>query len=160
MAKKQKMGMKWFHFLIYFLLWVNAAGFILGGLGYIMGLTYESSAQVYAEYPQLQMVDVITGIVWILFGIFVIRTRTSLANFKKGGPARLNACFIVGDVIIPVAYNVISLFMIGAQSDILLFLTYPSTLSTIAIAFVMVAIHNAYFKKRATLFNGNEEDDD
>ena len=151
MAEKQ-LGMKWFHFLIYFVLWANAAILILSSLSYFTGGIYESPSQVYTQYPALQLIDMLYGAAMCCFGVFCIITRSKLAKFKVGAPNLVYVFYIFGNIVLPIAYNVIALIAIGSVGDVIPTLTDPYMIGTIVGTIIVVALNKVYFNKRAHLF--------
>ena len=153
MAKQQEYGMKWYKFLIYFMLWFNAAVNIFGAVPYFTGSIYQSPMQVYTQYPLMETVDFATGCGFVLLGIFAIITRSRLANFKKSGPGCLYSLYFYGNIILPLAYNICALSVVGTSNDILLYITSPTTIGIIVGTFVAVFINRVYFKKSEDLFD-------
>ena len=74
MEKAKTQGMKWFHFLIYFALWLNAIVCALNGIMQLTGSSYEilgvAAEDMYATFLTLKTVDVVFGAAYIVFALF------------------------------------------------------------------------------------------
>lgn len=70
MAKAKTQGLKWFHFLIYFALWLNAIVCALNGIMQLTGASYEilgiAAEDMYATYPTLKTVDLVFGVAYLV----------------------------------------------------------------------------------------------
>ncbi len=156
MSTTKQQGMKWFHFLIYFVLWLNAAVCALTGGMVLSGMIYEglgaSAAEIYATFPLMQTIDMAYGIGMIAFALFCILTRSRLAKFKKGAPVLLYAFYIVS-IILNIGYTLGSALAmnLGVQ-DMLLTVLTPDTIGTIGGTIIAICINSVYFGKRAHLF--------
>ena len=139
MAKKKEMGMKWFHFLIYCVLWLNAG--VCALLGFLLlGLVGDAFTTAY-------------GIAMLAFAVFCLITRSRLAKFKKGAPGCLYAVYILGNVVLVLFFNIISwMALSGSLTDLVAMLLDPSLLSAIVGTIIAVAINKVYFNKRKHLF--------
>ena len=85
---QKELGMKWFHFVIYFQLFVSALVGLWNGFQLLTGRIYgENTDRVYSYFSGLKGVDTIIGICYIAIAIFALVTRFMLADFKKCGPA-------------------------------------------------------------------------
>ncbi len=148
-------GMKWFHFLIYFLLWFNAFGFVASGVLQLSGYGYEllgtSAKEIYAAFPLMEKIDLIYGVSLIVLALHCLITRSRLAKFKKRAPGWLYTYYFL-DVLLSYAY------MIGNQLAMNIGITEiliasASDLIGITIGFVIaLVINKTYFKKRKHLF--------
>ena len=138
MSNNNELGMKWFHFLIYFLLWVNAAIYLIEGIA-MLGVS-------------MGMIDTVYGVALIAFALFCIFTRSRLAKFKKGAPSNLYAFYILGNIVLLLAYNVASCVLAGAFSEIPAMILNPEFIGSVVGTFVAVAINKTYFDKRKNLF--------
>ena len=68
------MPMKWYKFLIYFSLILTGLSNMYTGVQAVMGMQYgtkDQSAQVYAVYPGLHILDIVYGVLLIILGVFV-----------------------------------------------------------------------------------------
>ena len=96
--------MKWFHFVIYFQLFVSALVGLWNGFQLLTGRIYgENTDRVYSYFSGLKGVDTIIGICYIAIAIFALVTRFMLADFKKCGPAMYIGMQVAG-LIISIAY--------------------------------------------------------
>ena len=138
MAKNKELGMKWFHFLIYFVLWLNAIVCALEGIAVLTVST--------------GIVDMVYGGAMIAFALFCIITRSRLAKFKKGAPANLYAFYILGNIVLVLAYNIASLALAGALNELPTMLLDPEFIGGIVGTIIIIAINKVYFGKRKHLF--------
>ena len=82
--------LRWHKFLIYFSLWIGAAGLLLGGIGFIAGTVYgEMGDRIYQAFPVIRFVDIAYGLVLIGVAVYIIYTRFQLAGFRQGAPQKL-----------------------------------------------------------------------
>lgn len=138
MAKNKQLGMKWFHFLIYFVLWLNAIVCAIEGVAVLAVST--------------GTLDTVYGVAMIAFALFCIITRSRLAKFKKGAPGNLYAFYIFGNIVILLAYNIASLVLAGALNELPAMLLDPEFIGNIVGTIIILAINKVYFGKRKHLF--------
>ena len=138
MAKNNELGMKWFKFLINFLLWANAAIYLFEGMA-MLSLSKG-------------VVDTIYGITSIVFALFCIFTRFRLAKFKKGAPSNLYALYILESIVLVLVYNIASCMVAGTFNEIPVMILTPDFISSVVGTFVVVALNKTYFDKRKHLF--------
>lgn len=147
------MPMKWYKFLIYFSLILTGLSNMYTGVQAVMGMQYgtkEQSAQVYAVYPGLHILDIVYGVLLIILGVFVFIVRQQLAGYKAKGPKYL--------LIMYIASLVLEVFYIGAGSllsGVNLMTSSESgimLISSILVSLFMIGANKVYFDKRAHLF--------
>ena len=138
MAKKKELGMKWFHFLIYFVLWFNA--FVCAVVG-----------AAALSFP-VNIADTAYGAAMLVFAVFCLITRSRLAKFKKGAPGCLHAFYILGNIVIDLAYNIAFLVLEGALSELPTILLDPQFIGILVGTIIIVSINKTYFGKRKHLF--------
>lgn len=132
---QKELGMKWFHFVIYFQL---LTGRIYG----------ENTDRVYSYFSGLKGVDTIIGICYIAIAIFALVTRFMLADFKKCGPAMYIGMQVAG-LIISIAYIASVTSIVDGLTEYIA----SSTYGTMAVSIVMLICNIVYFKKRKHLFD-------
>ncbi len=146
--------MKWYKFLIYFLLFAGAVVNIAFGFNYITGDIYTvqsdtkvTGEMVYAVFGSgLKTVDVLYGVFGILIAVFGFYTRSRLAKYKANGPTCLYVLYIISAVA-GLLYLIAVKSIVGTDLDI------PSTTIVSAVtSFVMVLLNVIYFNKRKSLF--------
>ncbi len=142
-------GMKWYKWLINFILWLSGILNILAGISQMTGMAYEAegltAAEVYAFFPKLESIDFIYGLGLIVLGVYAIATRYALARYKSFAPIMLYALYavnLVGAVVYAVMVAPILQVRITKIAEI------PSLIGTL----VMLIINIVYFQKRADLF--------
>ena len=153
--------MKWYKFLINFMLFFSAALNAISGVQLIIGDQYrdgnvDMSGLVYSQFGALKTVDVVAGIVLIAFALFTLYVRSRLAGYCKNGPKMLLLLYILGfayTVLYAAAVD-ITLASYGVSVNIVDFLlTDGVTVLTTAVADgVMIVINLEYFRNRKHLF--------
>ena len=149
------LGMKWFKFLIYFLLFAVAIVNVIGGVNAITGANYtvegeNVSALVYEVYSGLQTVDMIYGVACIALGIYQIYTRFQLAKYKANAPKLLLGMYVANAVIVAFySFAVIGIVPTDVVSHSELM---GQGIGSIIGAGVMLWLNKIYFDKRSHLF--------
>lgn len=153
--------MKWYKFLINFMLFFSAALNAISGVQLIIGDQYrdgnvDMSGLVYSQFGALKTVDVVAGIVLIAFALFTLYVRSRLAGYCKNGPKMLLLLYILGFAytVLYAAAVYITLASYGVSLNIVDFLlTDGVTVLTTAVADgVMIVINLEYFRNRKHLF--------
>lgn len=153
--------MKWYKFLINFMLFFSAALNAFSGVQLIIGDQYrdgnvDMSGLVYSQFGALKTVDVVAGIVLIAFALFTLYVRSRLAGYCKNGPKMLLLMYILGFAytVLYAAAVYITLASYGVSLNIVDFLlTDGVTVLTTAVADgVMIVINLEYFRNRKHLF--------
>lgn len=146
-------SMKWYKFLIYFLLFFAALLNLANGVNYITGRIYEvqtngevNADMVYLVYEALKPVDVVFGLAMIGVAAFAIYTRMKLAKFKADGPNCLYILYAAG-AILTLIYNIVA-FIVTGETQII---TGEMVGSFIGSG-VVIALNYVYFNKRKALF--------
>lgn len=142
----QPMKMKWFKWLIWFLLWVGAVSNFASAIQFLGGLHYgEDATLVYAFFPSLHVLDMVVGVLELLLAAFQVYTRFMLAKFRRIGPTCLLVTYC--------AATVLSLFYVIAASILLgENCMDSSTWAALAGNITMIFCNRTYFKKREHLF--------
>lgn len=153
--------MKWYKFLINFMLFFSAALNAISGVQLIIGDQYrdgnvDMSGLVYSQFGALKTVDVVAGIVLIAFALFTLYVRSRLAGYCKNGPKMLLLMYILGfayTVLYAAAVD-ITLASYGVSLNIVDFLLTDgvTVLTTAVIDGVMFVINLEYFRNRKHLF--------
>ncbi len=153
--------MKWYKFLINFMLFFSAVLNAISGVQLIIGDQYrdgnvDMSGLVYSQFGALKTVDVVAGIVLIAFALFTLYVRSRLAGYCKNGPKMLLLMYILGFAytVLYTAAVYITLASYGVSLNIVDFLlTDGVTVLTTAVADgVMIVINLEYFRNRKHLF--------
>ncbi len=148
--------MKWFHFLIYFLLFAGAVIDVLYGVTVLTGAQYTSedgkniADKVYFVFKNLKGYDIVYGIELIALGAFRIFTRFSLASYKENAPKYLTATYIASAAI-TAFYNFAVMGMLPKEAYSLSEVLIKVGI-IVAISAVMVILNKIYFGKRKYLF--------
>ena len=129
--------MKWFMFLVYFLLIVNPVFLVLNGVLAMGGA-------VYAEFPMLRVLNILMGIFYIAKAVALLFARHWMVKgLKKGVKCYLIICIVgtaaalldtlIGSVIIK-TLAIQNLFVIGVN-------------------IIYIILNKIYFDKRAEMFS-------
>ena len=86
-VSSNRLGMKWYKFIIYVQLFLSALSGLVNGIKYITGSVYGDLAErIYAWLPSMKTVSTITGILMLAAAVVAIIARQKLAGFKHDGP--------------------------------------------------------------------------
>lgn len=149
------LGMKWFKFLIYFLLFAIGILNIIGGITALTGGQYvvegkDVSKAVYLLFPDLKTVDIIYGIACILLGVFQFYIRFQLAGYKTKAPSYITVMYIITAVVAAVySFAVVGIVpdQIVGHDELI-----GQGIGSIVGAVVMLIVNKTYFDKRKNLF--------
>jgi hypothetical protein len=147
--------MKWYKFLIYFLLFAVAVLNVIGGINALTGANYTVSGEnvsklVYALYPSLKTVDIIYGIACILLGIYQVSIRFQLAKYKTNAPKALFGMYVANAIIVAIySFSVLGIVPTEVVSHSEL---TGQAIGAIIGAGVMIWLNKIYFDKRKHLF--------
>lgn len=143
------LGMKWFKFIIWVQLFLNAILNVRQGIIALTGAHYDGAAdRVYRIYENLKIYDTIYGVAVILLAVFAIWTRFKLSEFKKDGPV-MYFIFLGANIIIPLIYVI---FVAGELSASVGEVLSNGPGTTIIGCLVMLIANIVYFKNRKHLF--------
>ena len=138
--------MKWYKFLIYFLLFASAAINVIGAITYFAGTHYDDKANlVYAVFPEMKTYDIMMGVCSLAIAAIAIWARFDLAGYKKRSKIMISVLY-VSNAVIPLLYAIL------AGSAINQNLVDTSVISSVIGSLAMVALNWVYFTKRDDLF--------
>ena len=145
--------MAWFKFLIYFMLFANAAINIFTAVTYLTGsiyldgdMTMSDVEVLYMFYPTAKMIDVIYGVLLIALAAYAIFTRFQLSGFKRRGPFLFILMYVL-NLVIGLLYSISIMFTF--ETGLLGFISFvPSIITSV----VMIFVNVVYFRKREELF--------
>lgn len=145
--------MAWFKFLIYFMLFANAAINIFTAVTYLTGsvylgedMTMSDVEALYMFYPTAKMIDVIYGVLLIALAAYAIFTRFQLSGFKRRDPFLFILMYVL-NLIIGLLYSISIMFTF--ETGLLGFISFvPSIITSV----VMIFVNVVYFRKREELF--------
>ena len=144
--------LKWHKFLIYFVLWFVALGYIIRGAGMIfVGLTgYESNP--FFQLPAIKTLNVAYGVIYVAYAVYHIYVRYQLARFRKDAPKKLLLTYLLYPVL-EVAYAPLALLVIGAPASLIFNAKIVGTIIGAVIGTSIVYIPTKiYYDNRAELF--------
>ena len=143
---REEMPLKWFKFIIYVQLFLNALGYLITGMQLLTGLLYgQYRAAAYAGYPALQAVDVIMGILSLGLMLMALVVSQKLAKFRRGAP-RLYLIWIAAGIVVGVFYLVAASLVLGQ-----LVMT-GSIVGNLLGNVLLILLNLVYFQKREHLF--------
>lgn len=148
-AESSARPMKWYKFLIYFLLWFSAVLNFVTGILTATGLIYNMETGVTAEQIYnffgiaLRIHDIIFGLLLIVIAVIAVTARQHLKAFKKTGPKLLYTIYII-DLALSIIQPLFSGVVVGTTITI----DWTSLAGSVAI----LAANITYFKKREHLF--------
>lgn len=153
--------MKWHGFLVYCALWISAAGNMVNGILYCIGMCYFDKGEnvtgmIYTLFPKLQPIDIGYGALSILLGLFGLYVAYICLTFKKGAPIWLLILYGVGAVL-SLAYLMAGNAVVRSNDFVALFPNVSiNSISVGVVAFVasavMIVANFFYYKKRKHLF--------
>ena len=145
--------MAWFKFLIYFMLFANAAINIFTAVTYLTGsvylgedMTMSDVEALYMFYPTAKMIDVIYGVLLIALAAYAIFTRFQLSGFKRRGPFLFILMYVL-NLVIGLLYSISIMFTLEAG-----LLDFISLVPPIITSVVMIFVNIVYFRNREELF--------
>ena len=153
-------GMKWYNFLVKFLLIFTAVMYALNAIGYLSGVGVHQTMEydphtdlfynvdmteaVYEEYPGMRGVDIAMGLVYAGLVVCYVLVRGKLKNFDKKAP-RLVIILFAAEVAVVVLYAMAAQ-LVGVENN------FIESLPSIVTEAVYLALNYIYFKKRKHLF--------
>ena len=145
--------MKWWKFLVYFLLFASAVLNLFSGIGKLTGSIYEevpgdgSIEMVYSAFPALKPIDIIVGLLTIGLAVFAIFVRQALYKFKAIGPKLLIIMYAASCIINAVYCLAVFIVVPEIAQDMM-----TDFITTIATGIIMVVVNIIYFRTRKELF--------
>ena len=141
--------MKWYKFLIYFLLFASAVLNAITGVQMITGSMYGGSAEmVYVYFDGLQVLDVVMGLAVFGMVALAIFARFRLAGFYRNGPMLLVATYGANLVF----YLIYMIGLVCILPTELVGELAPTFVGSMVGSIVMVIVNKIYFDKRKHLF--------
>ncbi len=147
----QPLGMKWYKFVIYFLLFASGIINIIGGFGIMSGAHYTDeygnnfSNQIYRLFSELKFIDFLMGLICIGIGVYAFIVRAKLAEFRANAPKLF--IYMYG---IDIGINLLYGFMISMVTPIGIFEIVD--VKDLIISVFMIVVNKIYFENRAHLF--------
>lgn len=138
--------MKWYKFLIYFLLFASAVINAISAFSYFTGSVYGSDASlVYRVFPEMKTYDIMMGILSLAIAALAIIARFDLAGYKRR--AKIMVCALyAANAVVPIIYVVLASSVVNQN------LLEPSVIGSVFGSVVMVVLNWIYFTKRDELF--------
>lgn len=138
--------MKWYKFLIYFLLFFSAFANLLSSFSYFSGTVQGAyAAEIYAAYPGMKAVDILSGFCALGFAAWAILTRIALGKYSRFGPMMICVFYLASS-----AFNLLYRLSATLVTGINLF--DVSTIASIVAGLVFAYVNHIYFKKRKAMF--------
>lgn len=147
-------GMKWFKFLIYFLLFVgalsclsNAAQHFSGNIHLSQGLSQYQLDGLYFQYPAHKTLDLACGLFYIVIAACYIVVRFRLASYRRNAPSLLLAIPLI-NASISILYTVLSHKILAVDISA----AAPHIIGTAMSNGIFFWLNSIYFDKRKHLF--------
>lgn len=142
-------GIGWMKFLLYFSFFAGAVTSLFSALNILTGMQYGSDAAlVYEAFPAMKAVDIIFGLLAILYSAGLIFVRYQISGLKRTAMQSYLAIFIFG-LIVGYGYLLAASIVVGTPITSAL----GETLGHDVASFIMFIINYAvYFKHRSSVF--------
>ena len=142
-------GIGWMKFLLYFSFFAGAVTSLFSALNILTGMQYGSDAAlVYEAFPAMKAVDIIFGLLAILYSAGLIFVRYQISGLKRTAMQSYLAIFIFG-LIVGYGYLLAASIVVGAPLTSAL----GEALGQDVASFIMFIINYAvYFKHRSSVF--------
>lgn len=146
--------MKWFKFLIYFLLFVSALGHVANGVMHMTGSIHTNangrdfSDALYRLYPAIETLDLFVAIASFGMAVLSLVARFRLAAYRQKSGDLVTALYFTSAVINIIYAIALIIITESSLEDADLSMTFTSVAITLAIGFA----NKAYFNKRKDLF--------
>ena len=144
--------MKWYKFLIYFLLLLNALTHLADGIFCLIGNNSGILSELLSETDlftgEYRVIDIVYGIICILMSGAAIYVRSKLANYKEDAPR----IYIIYDIISSGIYFVYSLLSMIILENAETSSVIGEVIGTVVGESLFVYLNIIYFKKRKHLF--------
>lgn len=146
-----QLGMKWYKFVIYFLLFLSAILNLFGGIAIMTGAHYTDSTgenyadMIYDVFDGLKTIDIIMGIICIALAIYALFVRAMLAEYKQIGPKLFIAMYAI-DIVTMLIYSILVTSVTSLSiADIM-------DVKDVVINIFWIVINKIYFDNRKHLF--------
>ena len=146
-------SMKWYHFQVYFAIWLGALIDISTAFQVLTGSQYGSDGEsewLYGFFPSLETADTLYGLALLGIGVLFIVMGVQMLKLKKNAPKLLVAGYAAS--VIALAVYLISICSILqevrepseaiSQQNVFVFVVY----------IVMIVVNYIYYRKRSFLF--------
>lgn len=142
--------MKWYKFLIYFLLFASAVVNVLTAITLLTGSIYSSqgvsASMIYDYYGEtLKFVDIGYALALIALAVFAVHTRFQLAGFKKGSPTLLYVLY-AATTGLTLLYELAVFVLFDIQIEM------ASMIGSVIGVVIHIWLNSIYFKKREWMF--------
>ena len=146
-AVRTELGMRWYRFVVSFILPLTGVAYIgsaLSDLGALYtDIVYYGGIVVFA--PFLLVIRFATLVLLCIFGVFALIARRQLRSHYLGG-VKLYMSVILVPAAFPVLCDLIMLAYLGWYGEM------PAHVAALAAAAVYAALTNVYFRKRVYMF--------
>lgn len=146
---KDEIGMLWYKFQIYFMLFYDALTCVISGV--VNLISSLSQGGIYADYPILKPINFAFGVFAIAVAALLIVTRFRLAKFKKNAPKMFYAALIAQSVL-ACGYEIACLIIVGLGGDFRLAASIGELFLKIDLTVFYVILNAIYFDRRKHLF--------
>ena len=145
-ADSGELPMRWYKFVIWVQLFLNALSGVGSGIMIMTGAHYQGQATVvYMVYGGLKGLDIVMGIIMFALAGGAIWVRQMLSKFKKMGPTAYVILMALNGII-----NLLYAIMVSAITRLN---TFNATVISSIVASIALCICNyIYFNKRKSMF--------
>lgn len=152
-TSKPELGMKWFKFLIYFLLIFSAIEDLCQSLVLFFNYKNEFVDFEYYFYGNMRWLGIFFAIVWLIIAGYGIYIRFCLAGFKKNAPKKYIIFEIVNQSVL-LLFTVAGEYALAETSDMHLIIAslVGGVIGCIIGGVIFIYPSIIYFKKRDHLF--------
>ncbi|MDE5994056.1 MAG: zinc ribbon domain-containing protein [Oscillospiraceae bacterium] len=153
-AVQNPIGMKWYKFVVNVQLFLSMLMCVYNGYMYLSGTMYggeEEREIVYTVFPKLKTLDIVFGIIYIIYIGFLIIIRYRLVKFKKNAPTLYILNFLIQNVLEWVWVVNANSYVSKSGSD----LSFSSSDMVFRLIFCLIYIllNIVYFRKRKFMFD-------
>ena len=153
-TNKAENEMKWFKFLIYFVLFADAVMRIADGVMKVTGGV--SRGGMYDAYGFLKPVDIVFGIVSFGLAAFCVYTRFQLSGFKKNSP-KLFYLLNILITVYSVAYDIVYLVIVSLEANKFFASDVIDLVITVVSMGLYIFFSAVYFDRRRHLFEKGDK---
>ncbi len=146
-----ELEMKWYKFLIYFLLYANFVTYLFDGFIYLFGDKINFLSELFADTlftGKFRIIGIIYAVVLITLSVISLYVRNGLAKFKVSAPKN----FIIFDIITSVISTVVTLLSMILVENAGLSDWLPELLGSLLGSTAIIMCNITYFRKRKHLF--------
>lgn len=151
---QKPLGMKWYKFVVNVQLFLSMFVCLYNAITYFTGTvdgTKEQWEVIYTVYPKLKILNIIFGVIQLLYIGFLAVIRYRLVKFKKNAPTLYIINFLI-QIILEFAWFTILATYTGMNSDDSSSIAAGMIVKNFWVV-IYLLLNMVYFKKRKFMFN-------